>query len=71
MSQRQFFSISDDDDDDDDVEFNLSTMSAMDYLKCVRLERKQIPEIVTINIDKADCDVQVESFMTAATYLIL
>lgn len=50
MSQRQFFSISDDEEEGggQDVEFDLSTMTAMDYLKRVRSERKKIQEIVTV-----------------------
>lgn len=53
MSQRQFFSISDD-EEECDAEFDLSTMTAMDYLKRVRYERKQIQEIVTVRIEKAE-----------------
>lgn len=48
MSQRQFLPL-DEDSLDSELEYNLSTMSAMDYLKQVRFERKNIPQVVTVH----------------------
>lgn len=48
MSQRQFLPL-DEDSIDCEREFDLSTMSAISYLKQVRLERKKIPQVVTVH----------------------
>jgi hypothetical protein len=48
MSQRQFLPV-DEDSMDTEREFNLNEMSAMDYLKQVRFERKTIPQVVTVH----------------------
>lgn len=48
MSQRQFLPL-DEDSMDIEREFNLSEMSAMDYLKQVKFERKTIPQVVTVH----------------------
>jgi gem associated protein 2 len=48
MSQRQFLPL-DEDSMDIEREFNLENMSAMDYLKQVRFERKTIPQVVTVH----------------------
>lgn len=48
MSQRQFLPL-DEDSRECDQEFNLTTMSAIDYLKQVRFERKKIPQVVTVH----------------------
>lgn len=48
MSQRQCLPI-DDDSSESEQEFDLSKMSAIDYLKQVRYERKKLPPIVTVH----------------------
>ena len=48
MSQRQFLPV-DEDSMDTDREFNLNEMTAMDYLKQVRFERRTIPQVVTVH----------------------
>lgn len=49
MSQRQFLPLPDDvGSSDSEHEFDLSNMSALEYLKQVRFERRKIPEVVTI-----------------------
>lgn len=48
MSQRQFIPL-DEDSLDCEREFDLTKMSAMDYLKGVRFERKTIPQVVTVH----------------------
>ena len=48
MSQRQFFPF-EEDSIEIEREFNLATMSANDYLKQVRLQRKRIPQVVTVH----------------------
>lgn len=48
MSQRQFLPL-DEGSHDCEQEFNLISMSAMDYLKQVRFERKKIPQVVTVH----------------------
>jgi hypothetical protein len=49
MSQRQCLPVDDDDSPMSDEEFDLSKMSAIDYLKQVRFERRKIPQIVTVH----------------------
>jgi Survival motor neuron (SMN) interacting protein 1 (SIP1) len=39
----------DEDSLESEREFDLSAMSAMDYLKQVRSERKKIPQVVTVH----------------------
>lgn len=48
MSQRQCLPI-DDSSSDTEQEFDLSKMSALEYLKKVRFERKNIPMVVTVH----------------------
>lgn len=48
MSQRQCLPI-DDSSSDNEQDFDLSNMSALDYLKQVRFERKTIPVVVTVH----------------------
>ena len=48
MSQRQFLPL-DEDSMDTDREFNLNEMTAMEYLKQVRFERRTIPQVVTVH----------------------
>ena len=54
MSQKQFLPIDDDSLDACEQEFDLSTMSATDYLKQVRFERKKIPQVVTVHPLRAE-----------------
>lgn len=48
MSQRQFIPL-DEDSLDCEREFDLTKMTAMDYLKGVRFERKILPQVVTVH----------------------
>lgn len=48
MTQRQFLPL-DEDSIDTEREFDLNSMSAMEYLKQVRFERKTIPQVVTVH----------------------
>lgn len=50
MSQRLFIPL-DEDSLDCEREFDLTKMSAMEYLKGVRFERKTIPQIVTVRAE--------------------
>ncbi|CRL03075.1 CLUMA_CG016533, isoform A [Clunio marinus] len=47
MSQRQCLPV--DDSSDSDHEFDLTKMTALDYLKKVRCERKKIAQVVTVH----------------------
>lgn len=47
MSQRQCLPL--DDSSENEQEFDLSSMSAIEYLKQVRYERKTIPQVVTVH----------------------
>lgn len=46
--QRQFLPLDEDSREPIDQEFNLSTMTPESYLKQVRLERKNIPQVVRV-----------------------
>lgn len=47
MSQRLFIPF-DEDSIENEQEFNLISMTALDYLKQVRFERRKIPQVVSV-----------------------
>lgn len=48
MSQRQFLPLDEDSREPVDQEFNLTTMTPAEYLRQVRFERKNIPQVVRV-----------------------
>jgi hypothetical protein len=60
MSQRQCLPVDEDESTDSELNFDLSNISAAEYLRKVRSERKKVAEIVTCEKVPANKQINAE-----------